>query len=164
MVNLTTADYLTFLVFFIIYMCVGIYIIVNIITYIKNNKNNKHKNEENSEKIELYNLINNMSVNELVLLSQKIDNLIWAYYTKKKEKLKEYKKPLKTLTEEEIENIKKETQEYYNSMSATDLLQIVIDIAFDYDGYNTVNGLKSLIDEIVEIIKTAKEKIDNKNA
>ncbi len=27
--------------------------------------------------------------------------------------------------------------------------QLIIDIGFDYDGYNTVEGLKSVIDELV---------------
>lgn len=28
--------------------------------------------------------------------------------------------------------------------------QLIIDIGFDYDGYNTVEGLKSIIDELVD--------------
>lgn len=31
------------------------------------------------------------------------------------------------------------------------VLQLIADIAYDYDGYNSVEGLKSLIDEIKEI-------------
>lgn len=40
-------------------------------------------------------------------------------------------------------------------------LQLAHDIAFDYDGCNTVKSLKSLIDEIVELINKAYKNDDN---
>ena len=35
---------------------------------------------------------------------------------------------------------------------ADEWLKLVCDIAFDYDGYKTVEGLKELIDEMVEYV------------
>lgn len=37
-----------------------------------------------------------------------------------------------------------------------DALQIIHDLCIDYDGFNTVEGLKSLIDDIREIAKQAR--------
>lgn len=34
-------------------------------------------------------------------------------------------------------------------------LSLIIGLGFDYDGYNTVESLKSLIDEIVELARKA---------
>lgn len=36
---------------------------------------------------------------------------------------------------------------------AIDKLQLLIDIGFDYDGFNQVESLKTLIDELVEYAK-----------
>ena len=36
-------------------------------------------------------------------------------------------------------------------------LELIWDIAVDYDGYNTVESLKSLIDEIIDMSKEARE-------
>ena len=38
--------------------------------------------------------------------------------------------------------------ERYIQHSKTGALQLIADIAFDYDGYNTVSKLKQLIDEL----------------
>lgn len=34
-----------------------------------------------------------------------------------------------------------------------DALQLIVDIGYDYDGMVSVNGLKQLIDELIEIAK-----------
>lgn len=34
-------------------------------------------------------------------------------------------------------------------------LKLIIALGFDYDGFNTVEGLKALIDELVELAKKA---------
>lgn len=34
-------------------------------------------------------------------------------------------------------------------------LKLIIALGFDYDGFNTIEGLKSLIDELVELAKKA---------
>ena len=39
---------------------------------------------------------------------------------------------------------------------ADEWLELIWDIAVDYDGYNTVESLKSLIDEIVDMSKKAR--------
>ena len=42
-------------------------------------------------------------------------------------------------------------------------LELIADIAFDYDGANTVEGLKSLIDEIREIAIKGVQNADHSN-
>lgn len=39
-----------------------------------------------------------------------------------------------------------------NAYSRSDSLQIIHDLCIDYDGFNTVDGLKSLIDDICAIV------------
>lgn len=43
----------------------------------------------------------------------------------------------------------------YESDCTKDFLELICDIAVDYDGYTTVNGLKDLIDEMAEYAKQA---------
>lgn len=42
-----------------------------------------------------------------------------------------------------------------NAYSRSDSLQIIHDLCIDYDGFNTVDGLKSLIDDIRSITEEA---------
>lgn len=46
---------------------------------------------------------------------------------------------------------------FYIPDSVEGWLEVVVMIACDYDGYNTVDGLKSLIDEIVEYANKARD-------
>lgn len=41
--------------------------------------------------------------------------------------------------------------------TADELLQDICDIGFDYDGFNTVESLKELIDELVEMAMEARK-------
>lgn len=61
----------------------------------------------------------------------------------KKEELEQENKDLKS----QIKNMKK-------------WCQLIIDIGFDYDGYNDVKNLKMLIDELVVYSKCARDNID----
>ena len=58
---------------------------------------------------------------------------------------------------EEIEKLKRENKIMEN------YLQLIIDIGYDYDGYNDVEGLKSIIDELVQYASLGKNKNDKKS-
>lgn len=45
---------------------------------------------------------------------------------------------------------------FYTPDSVEEWLLVIVMIACDYDGYNTVDGLKSLIDEIVGYVNKAR--------
>ena len=47
--------------------------------------------------------------------------------------------------------------------SASEALQIIHDLCIDYDGFNTVDGLKSLIDDIRNIAKENLNDIGGRN-
>ena len=51
---------------------------------------------------------------------------------------------------EYIDQLQQEKQKYKEVIDkAKDKLQLLIDIGFDYDGFNQVDSLKTLIDELV---------------
>lgn len=45
----------------------------------------------------------------------------------------------------------------YEPDCADEWLELISDIAIDYDGCTTINGMKSLIDEIVEMVTNARK-------
>ena len=45
--------------------------------------------------------------------------------------------------------------ECYDVDCVADCLEMIVDIGFDYDGYSSVDGLKSLVDELVEYARKA---------
>jgi uncharacterized membrane-anchored protein len=52
--------------------------------------------------------------------------------------------------------MKKDKDGFWIPDSVEEYLRVVVMIACDYDGYNTVDDLKSLIDEIVEYVNKAR--------
>lgn len=56
-----------------------------------------------------------------------------------------------------IEELYKQNQKYKEVIDKViDKLQLLIDIGFDYDGFNQVNSLKTLIDELVGYAKESR--------
>lgn len=53
--------------------------------------------------------------------------------------------------------MKKDKDGFWIPDSVEEWLQVIVMIACDYDGYNTVNELKSLIDELVEYANKARD-------
>jgi hypothetical protein len=56
--------------------------------------------------------------------------------------------------EEQLEHYPEGTVELvYNYADKNEAFQLIIDLGEDYDGYNSVDNLKALIDELVEIAR-----------
>lgn len=57
---------------------------------------------------------------------------------------------------DEREDLFEENKEYSRNLKIKDAyLQLIIDLAWNYDGFNDINGLKGLIEELSEYAKMA---------
>ena len=61
------------------------------------------------------------------------------------------------LNDKEMLGLKEQNRKYKEIIDKViDKLQLLIDIGFDYDGFNQVNSLKTLIDELVGYAKESR--------
>lgn len=82
------------------------------------------------------------------------------------ERLKELNAELKAITKKptpiDYAMIQKRYEDYKSRCKkASDKIQYIIDYGFDYDGFNTVESLKGLIDMLVDYAKESKDILQN---